>query len=150
MKLLSNKTYQGMVDAYNGLLEENKKLKYEQLGWVKMNDNLEKRLEQQETKIGEFKTKIASCKNKNMQLEDENRQLKELNETLTNECWGLEMTITQLKKQVEELDFKLKESMTDKYVLKKIPSGRKPKSQTMKLKDCSRVSNISRKVFGDK
>ena len=27
MKLLSNKTYQGMVDAYNGLLEENKKLK---------------------------------------------------------------------------------------------------------------------------
>ena len=139
-----------MVDAYNGLLEENKKLKYEQFGWVKMNDNLEKRLEQQETKIGEFKTKIASCKNKNMQLEDENRQLKELNETLTNECWGLEMTITQLKKQVEELDFKLKESMTDKYVLKKIPSGRKPKSQTMKLKDCSRVSNISRKVFGDK
>lgn len=139
-----------MVDAYNGLLEENKKLKYEQFGWVKMNDNLEKRLEQQETKIGEFKTKIASFKNKNMQLEDENRQLKELNETLTNECWGLEMTITQLKKQVEELDFKLKESMTDKYVLKKIPSGRKPKSQTMKLKDCSRVSNISRKVFGDK
>ena len=139
-----------MVDAYNGLLEENKKLKYEKFGWVKMNDNLEKRLEQQKKKIGEFKTKIASCKNKNMQLEDENRQLKELNETLTNECWGLEMTITQLKKQVEELDFKLKESMTDKYVLKKIPSGRKPKSQTMKLKDCSRVSNISRKVFGDK
>ena len=68
MKLLSNKTYQGMVDVYNGLLEENKKLKYEQFGWVKMNDNLEKRLEQQETKIGEFKTKIASCKNKNMQL----------------------------------------------------------------------------------
>ena len=43
MKLLSNKTYQGMVDAYNGLLEENKKLKDEQLGWVKMNDNIEKR-----------------------------------------------------------------------------------------------------------
>ena len=149
MKLLSNKTYQGMVDAYNGLLEENKKLKYEQFGWVKMNDNLEKRLEQQETKIGEFKTKIASCKNKNMQLEDENRQSKELNETLTNECWGLEMTITKLKKQVEELDFKLKESMTDKYLVKKIPSGRKPKRQTMKLTSHTVVSNITRKMHNN-
>ena len=138
-----------MVDAYNGVLEENKKLKDEQFGWVKMNDNLKKRLEQQETKIGEFKTKIASCKNKNMQLEDENRQLKEFNETLTNECWGLEMTITQLKKQVEELDFKLKESMTDKYVLKKIPSGRKPKSQTMKLTSHTVVSNITRKMHNN-
>ena len=149
-----------MVDAYNGLLEENKKLKDEQLDWLKIkneleekyqkiNDNLENRLKQQETKLGELKTKIASSKNKNMQLEDENRQLKELNETLTNECWGLEMTITQLKKQVEELDFKLKESMTDKYLVRKIPSGRKPKSQPMKIKDWSKISNISRKVFGE-
>ena len=63
-----------------------------------------------------------------------NRQLKEFNETLTNECWELEMTITQLKKQAEELDFKLKESMTDKYVLKKIPSGRKPKKSNYEIK----------------
>ena len=139
-----------MVDAYNRLLEENKKLKDEQFGWVKMNDNLEKRLKQQEIKIGEFKTKIASCKNKNMQLEDENMQLKEENKKLLGAKGGYTKEINKLKKQVEELDFKLKESMTDKYLVKKIPSGRKPKSQTMKLKDCSRISNISRKVFSDK
>lgn len=153
MKILSNKTYQGMVDAYNGLLEENKKLKEEYdkyCNWLKIENNNEKRIIQQEIKIGEFKTKIASCKNKNMQLEDENRQLKEENKKLLGAKGGYTKEINKLKKQVEELDFKLKESMTGKYVLKKIPSGRRPKSQTMKLKDCSRISHISRKVFGDK
>lgn len=149
MKILSNKTYQGMVYAYNGLLEENKKLKDEQFGWVKMNDNLSKRLEQQETKIGELNTKIASCKNKNMQLEDENRQLKEENKKLLGAKGGYTKEINKLKKQVEELEIKLKESMTDKYLVKKIPSGRRFKSQTMKIKDCSKISNISRKVFGE-
>lgn len=149
MKILSNKTYQGMVDNYNRLLEENKKLKYEQFGWAKMNDNLEKRLEQQETKIGELKTKIASSKNKNMQLEDEIMQLKEENKKLLGAKGGYTKEINKLKQQVEELDFKLKESMTDKYLVKKIPSGRRPKSQTMKIKDCSKISNISRKVFSE-
>ena len=142
MKILSNKTYQGMVDAYNGLLEENRKLKDEQFGWAKMNDNLEIRLKQQETKLGEFKTKIASCKNKNMQLKDENRQLKEENQQLL-------AAKSELEKKVEELEIKLKESMTDKYLVRKVPSGRPPKGQPMKVKDWTKISNISRKVFGD-
>ena len=77
-------------------------------------------------------------------------ELKEENKKLLGAKGGYTKEINKLKKQVEGLDFKLKESMTGKYVLKKIPSGRKPKSQTMKIKDCSRISNISRKVFGDK
>lgn len=149
MKILSNKTYQGMVDAYNGVLEENNKLKDEQFGWVKMNDNLEKRLKQQEIKIGELEVKIASCKNKNMQLEDENRQLKEENKKLLGAKGGYTTRINKLVKQVEELEFKLKESMTDKYLIRKIPTGRKPKGQPMKVKDWSKISNISRKVFSE-
>lgn len=149
MKLLSNKTYQGMVDAYNELLKEYEKLKDEQFGWFKMNDNLEKRLERQETKIGELNTKIASCKNKNMQLEDENRQLKEENKKLLGAKGGYIKEINKLKKQIEELDFKLKESMTDKYLIKKLPSGRKPKNQTMKLTSHTVVSNITRKMHNN-
>ena len=42
MKILRNKTYQGMVDKVEKLTEENKNLKDEQFGWFKMNDNLEK------------------------------------------------------------------------------------------------------------
>ena len=149
MKLLSNKTYQGMVDAYNELLKEYEKLKYEQFGWAKSNDNLEIRLKQQETKIGELNTKIASSKNKNMQLEDENRQLKEENKKLLGAKGGYTKEINKLKNQIEELDFKLKESMTDKYLVKKLPSGRKPKSQTMKLTSHTVVSNITRKMHNN-
>ena len=149
MKILSNKTYQGMVDAYNGVLEENNKLKDEQLGWIIMNDNLEKRLKKQETKIGELEVKIASSKNKNMQLEDENRQLKEENKKLLGAKGGYTARINKLVKQVEELEFKLKESMTDKYLIRKIPTGRKPKGQPMKLTSHTVVSNITRKMFNN-
>lgn len=129
MKILSNKTYQGMVDAYNGLLEENNKL-------IKRNETNEKLIE--------------GCERAEIEYKKEIEQLKEEKKKLLGAKGGYTKEINKLKKQVEELDFKLKESMTDKYVLKKIPSGRRPKSQTMKLKDCSRISNISRKVFGDK
>lgn len=153
MKILSNKTYRVMADAYNGLLEENKKLKEEYdkyCNWLKIKNNNEKRIIQQETKIGELKTKITSCKNKNMQLENENRQLKEENKELQEETIKLTELWSKSQEEKRQLEEKLKESMTDKYLVRKIPSGRRPKSQTMKLKDCSRISNISRKVFGDK
>lgn len=156
MKILKDKTYQGMVDAYNRLLEENEKLKTRDAlnnkfieEFKQLSDNYKAICKEQETKIGEFKTKIASCKNKNMQLENENRQLKEENKQLLGAKGGYTKEINKLKNQVEELDFKLKESMTDKYLVRKIPSGRKPKSQPMKIKDWSKISNISRKVFGD-
>ena len=126
MKILSNKTYQGMVDAYNGLLEENACLKQE---------NKDNKEYYEIVKLN-YKTDIE--------------ELERQNKKLLGAKGGYTKEINKLKKQVEELDFKLKESMTGKYVLKKIPSGRKPKSQTMKIKDCSRISNISRKVFGDK
>ena len=133
MKILSNKTYQGMVDAYNGLLEENNKLD------KKYKNTCE-----------QYQTVCDELTSEKMNLEQEILNLKEENKKLLGAKGGYTKEINKLKKQVEELDFKLKESMTGKYVLKKIPSGRKPKSQTMKIKDCSRISNISRKVFGDK
>ena len=149
MKILSSKTYQGMVDAYNGLLEENKKLKYAEFGWVKTTDNYEKRLKQQENKIGEFKTKIASCKKKNMQLEDENRQLKEENQELQEETIKLTELWSKSQEEKRQLEEKLKESMTDKYLVRKIPSGRRPKGPAMKLTSHTVVSNITRKMFNN-
>ena len=157
MKILRNETYQGMVDGYNGLLEENEKLKTkDELNnkfieeYKQLSEEYKVICETQETKIGELKTKIASSKNKNIQLEDEIRQLKEEQKKLLGAKGGYIKEINKLKKQVEDLDYKLKESMTNKYLVRKIPSGRKPKGQPMKLKDCSRISNISRKVFGNK
>ena len=51
--------------------------------------------------------------------------------------------------KVKELEDKLEESMSDKYLVKKIPAGRRPKTQTMKIKSCTVQSNIARKMFGD-
>ena len=55
----------------------------------------------------------------------------------------------ELQSKVKDLEVKLEESMSDKYRVKKIPSGRPPKTQTMKLKNCSVESKIARKMFGD-
>ena len=127
MKILRNKTYQGMVDKEVKLRKENEYLK-------------------QRNKVNE--ETIALTKDDNMQLLNEIRQLKEEHKKqLDSSKGGYTKEINKLKKQVEELTFKLEESMSGKYVLKKIPSGRKPKGQPMKIKDCSRISSISRKVF---
>lgn len=152
MKILSNKTYQGMVDTYNGLLEENKKLKEEYdkyCSWRKIENNNENIIIEQKTKIGELKTKIASCKNKNMQLEDENRQLKEENKELQEETIKLTELWSKSQEEKRQLEEKLKESMTDKYLVRKIPSGRRPKGQPMKLTSHTVVSNITRKMFNN-
>lgn len=129
MKILSNKTYQCMVDR-------EARLKNTIYDLRKDIDEYRKYLIEDEDTIYRLKVTIE--------------ELKEKQKKLLGAKGGYTKEINKLKKQVEELDFKLKESMTGKYVLKKIPSGRKPKSQTMKIKDCSRISNISRKVFGDK
>lgn len=119
MKLLRNKTYQGMVEEINRLKVRNE-----------LNEKVMDELEKIENK------RIQEIEN-----------LKKENKKLTGAKGGHTKEINKLKKKVEELELKLKESMTDKYLVKKIPSGRRPKSQPMKVKDCSRISNISRNVF---
>ena len=55
----------------------------------------------------------------------------------------------ELLKAVNELEEKLEESMSNKYLVKKIPSGRRPRTQTMKLKSCTVQSKIAMKVHGE-
>ena len=128
MKILRNKTYQGMVDEKEGL--------------KKIIANLEKANEDYFLKTKEAITEIQKLQRDIQQLEREKKKL-------SGAKGGYVARINKLEKQVEELKIKLEESMSGKYVLKKIPSGRRPKGQPMKLKDCSRISNISRKVFGE-
>lgn len=61
---------------------------------------------------------------------------------------GFTKQINKLTAKVKELEEKLAESMTDKYRVKKIPSGRPPKGQKIKIKDCTKISNIARKAYG--
>ena len=66
---------------------------------------------------------------------------------LENKIKHLEELKIEMDKQYKELEEKYKESMTNKYLVKKLKPGRTPKTTSMKLKDCSRVSNITRKVI---
>ena len=127
MKILRNKTYQGMVDKEVKLRKENNELKSKN--------------ELNERKLYEYQIVEHS-------YIAEINILKEENHKLLGAKGGYIKEINKLKKQVEELTFKLEESMTDKYLVKKIKPGRTPKGPQMKIKDCSRISNISRKVFG--
>ena len=97
----------------------------------------------------EYNKLLDEAESEQRELMQEIFILKEEKKKILGAKGGYVKEINKLKKQVEELEFKLKESMTDKYLVKKIKPGRTPKGPQMKLKDCSRVSNISRKVFGN-
>lgn len=143
MKILRNKTYRGMVDEIrdlerllngeriaNGKLKnEVKELEEEKFGWVKKIDNLQ-----------------AGYKGNVGQMRENIKKLEEEKKKLLGAKGGYVKEINKLKKQVEELEEKLKESMTDKYLVKKLPAGRRPKGPAMKITSHAVVSKITRKM----
>lgn len=141
MKILRNKTYQGMVDKEVALTEE-RNLYYKKT--CEYGEKIKELKNERETMLKDL------CKYEDIihKLKVNESVLEEEKHKLLGAKGGYTKEINKLKKQVEELNFKLKESMTDKYLVKKIKPGRTPKGPQMKLKDCSRISNISRKVFG--
>lgn len=60
---------------------------------------------------------------------------------------GLTAENNKLNKLVDDLTKKLEESMSDKYRVKKIPSGRKPKGNTIRIKSSSRQSQIIKNIY---
>lgn len=80
-------------------------------------------------------------------LQEDKRKLASAKGGLKAKNKRLEDKLKKLSIQYNELEEKYKESMTDKYLVKKLKPGKTPKTTSMKLKDCSRVSNITRKVI---
>lgn len=140
MKILTKKQWRMIENKINYLKDElneeikiSEKLKNKLCEEYQINYNLTHQLED----LQESKRKLASAKGglnaKIKRLENKIKYLKELQ--------------VEMDKQYLELEEKYKESMTDKYIVKKLKPGRIPKTTSMKLKDCSRVSNITRKVI---
>lgn len=80
-------------------------------------------------------------------LQEDKRKLASAKGGLNAKINRLENKLLELNNKYNELEEKYKESMTNKYLVKKLKPGRTPKTTSMKLKDCSRVSNITRKVI---
>lgn len=62
---------------------------------------------------------------------------------------GLSNSKNKVTKENQDLKNKLKEAMSNKYVLKKIPSGRPPKPPVMKYRGTGRQSKIIKQVKDD-
>lgn len=73
-------------------------------------------------------------------------KLKENNKKIGGAKGGLLKENNYLKESVKDLTFKLEESMTDKYVLKKLPSGKRPKGDSMRLKSQTFQSKIVKQM----
>lgn len=59
----------------------------------------------------------------------------------------LQDKVNRLQNELEETNQKLKESMTDKYLVKKIPSGKRPKTIFTKINNSSVQSNIVKNMY---
>ena len=104
----------------------------------------------------EILTRIGNLEYSNNVVLDKLQMTEEARRKNTSKIGGLTTSLNkekkeneELKNKVKDLEVKLEESMSDKYLVKKIPAGRRPKTQTMKLKSCTVQSNIARKMFGD-
>ena len=79
-------------------------------------------------------------------LRKENDELKQTIKQLRGAKGGLTKQVNKLTKELEETKKQLEESMTDKFRVKKLPSGRKPKGQTAKIKSNSKESSAIKLV----
>lgn len=110
-------------------------------------NNLKSDLFNKEVSLNCYIERVCQQKIVIKDLQEEKRKLVSAKGGLKAKIKRLENKLDKLNKQYNELEEKYKESMTDKYLVKKLKPGRTPKTTSMKLKDCSRVSNITRKVI---
>ena len=117
----------------------------------------------------------AKLRKNNIQLKNENKELTEIIEEYKKETielnkkleakelqrrklackigglsTGANKTQNELKEakdKIKDLENKLAESMTDKYLVKKIPSGRTPKPERMRIKSHAKQSKIIKEII---
>ena len=147
MKLFKNlknkKFYKLQAES---LQEINKNLENQKLELIKNNNELEECNQRLQEKVKSQRFQISAFDKRSSRYLAENKELREqliAQGRKHNSSKGAYIkSINQLKKNIQELEVKLAESMSDKYLVKKIPSGRTPKSQTMRTKSSAKQSSI--------
>ena len=97
--------------------------------------------------IEEYKKEITEL---NKKLEAKELQRRKLACKIGGLSTGANKTQNELKEakdKIKDLENKLAESMTDKYLVKKIPSGRTPKPERMRIKSHAKQSKIIKKII---
>jgi len=150
MKILSTKKYNYLIEQNQNLIMNNYKFKkeFEEYNDIiqKLTNELDKSHKENERNIAHIKAiqdEFSNFKEYAMRYEaDIEKKLTSLKKAKG----GYKKEINKQKKRVEELELKLKESMTDKYLVKKISPGRTAKTNFTKIKNSSKNSNIMRKL----
>lgn len=97
--------------------------------------------------IEEYQKEIIEL---NKKLEAKELQRRKLACKIGGLSTGANKTQNELKEakdKIKDLENKLAESMTDKYLVKKIPSGRTPKPERMRIKSHSKQSKIIKEII---
>ena len=129
------------------LTSNNEKLRKQNTEIKNENKELTEKIEEYQKEITELNTKIESKEIQRRKLASKigglntgaNKTQKELVEAQTQ--------IKEMKQKIKDLENKLAESMTDKYLVKKIPSGRTPKPERMRIKSHAKQSKIIKEII---
>ena len=104
-------------------------------------------IEQNAEQMEEYKKEITKLSKK---LEAKELQRRKLACKIGGLSTGANKTQNELKEakdKIKDLENKLAESMTDKYLVKKIPSGRTPKPERMRIKSHAKQSKIIKEII---
>ena len=132
------------VESLNGdvdlLTSNNEKLRKQNTEIKNENKELTEIIEEYQKEITEL----------NKKLEAKELQRRKLACKIGGLSTGANKTQNELKEakdKIKDLENKLAESMTDKYLVKKIPSGRTPKPERMRIKSHAKQSKIIKEII---
>ena len=133
------KDYDELIVKHNELSEkyDNNDYKFFE-DYCKCKDKVEKLTKKNE----EYKTANTYLENKVIELEAKVKQ---------SNCakGGYKTTINKLTKENKQLQEQLEESMTNKYLVRKVPEGKTPKGEPIRIKGSSVPSKIIKKIKED-
>lgn len=137
IRIITNKRYKEMRDIIREFSSQLSELKIE---YDDLRDSFKIYRECKEYDIARLNGDINN-------LKDELEELKAENKSLKAAKGGYIVQMNKLKKDLEETQKKLEESMTDKYLVKKVPMGKLPKGQVMKMKSHAKQDKIIQKIY---
>lgn len=133
MKIISNKKWKELNDKISDLERElgNKRSDIKDMLGA---------LQEKQSKITDLEMKLGLYQ---ANLKADENVIKELNSAKG----GFTKQINKLNKELEETKKKLEESLSDAYLRVKVPMGKLPKGQVMKLKSHAKQDKIIKKVY---
>ena len=140
MRILSNKKYGDLVEFENLYYKTQKELDAMHIAFKRAQERNARETLEYANALEQKNIEIAELKNKCEKL---NSLLRKAN----GSKGGLKAKLITIEKELELTKHKLEESMTDKYLIKKIPKGREKSTIKMHVKDHSVESRIAKRMY---